>query len=125
MKLSLCTPNISALVPTICVLGCLLLLGCNKNEPEAYDGKCYKATLIANDCAYIVKVEGVNIGENWHGIKNCVSVTHLPSDAQTIGSTLYFTSYAPGIEPYCTFERISDYPKKFIELLNYSKTKCP
>jgi hypothetical protein len=98
---------------------------CKKDALPAAD--CYKATLIAIDCAYIFKVEGVNIGENWHGIKNCVTVEHnnLPSDAKKIGSTLYFTSYAPGGGPYCTYERSYDYPRIFIELLNYSKTKCP
>lgn len=126
MKLSRCTSNISALAPIICVLSCLLILGCNKSEPEAYEsGKCYEATLIAIDCAYIVRVEGVNIGENWHGIKNCVTVSNLPSDAKKIGSKLYFTSYAPGNGPYCTTERSYDYPRIFFELLNYSKTECP
>ena len=99
-----------------------LFIGCEKATLPA---GCYKATVVAYDyCAYTVKVEGGNIGEIWRGISNCVTISNLPSDAQSVGSTLYFTSYRPGSGPYCTADRSYDHPRTTIELINYSKTDC-
>lgn len=97
---------------------------CKKDELLAPG--CYRATLVGIDCAYIVTLEGLDIGVNWRGVKNCVTVTNLPSDAKQIGSTLYFTSYDTNTDsgPFCTTERIYDFPQIFIELVNYSKTNC-
>lgn len=102
----------------------LIFCGFTSCEKNAVSAGCYKATVIAIDCGYIVQVEGGNIGEKWHGKENCVTVSNLPLDAKQIGSTLYFTSYSPGSGPYCTTEKSYDFPRTAIELLNYSKTDC-
>lgn len=101
----------------------LNLTSCDKNTLTVTG--CYKATVIAFDCAYIVKVEGGSIGETWHGTENCVTISNLPSKVRQIGSTLYFASYGPGSGPFCTADRSYDYPRITISIDNYSLTNCP
>lgn len=102
----------------------LSLVGLTSCEKQTLPERCNKATIIAESCGYIARIEGVSIGETWHGMENCVTISNLPPEAKHVGSTVYFTSYAPGSGPYCTFDKSYDYPRTTIELLNYSTTKC-
>ncbi len=100
MKLSRCLPTVSALIPTLCVLGCLLLLGCSKNEPEAYEsGKCYEAKIIRGFCpsVAVVTVENANIGSDWEyqgkRYKNTLKIYNVKYDSlgPRPNDKIYFT----------------------------------
>lgn len=96
-----------------------LFVGCQEGTPTVKSTNCYKATVVAFDCAYIVQLEGIHIGETWHGRDHCATVGNLPADAK-VGSTYYFKSYSPGTGPYCTHEKSYDYPQTPVDLFNYS-----
>jgi hypothetical protein len=90
--------NISALVPIICVMSCLLLLGCNKNEPAAYEsGKCYQANIIRGFCpsVTVVTVANANIGTEWEyqgkRYKNALAIYNGNYDSLVPNDKIYFT----------------------------------
>lgn len=98
MKLTHWFTRISTTIPKFCALGCLLLLGCNKNEPEAYEsGKCYEAKIIRGFCpsVAVVTVVNANIGTEWEydgkHYKNALAIYNAKYDSLGPDDKIYFT----------------------------------